>query len=180
MLLQKKPMLLPKQAISFQQLQAQGFSRQKILSMCATLKLFPTPFKGIYYVPLEQERKAGFIEKPFNVLTQAVSLFLGSSNFYFSCTTAQEALGLLWQPSGSIHIVNEKLSRRISLNARIARNNAKSSWRAGKISKILSFYGTEIIFHRGSVARAKTKQTPYGRFALKSQINADRKRFREK
>ena len=172
-------MLLPKQAISFQALLDQGFAKPKIISMCATLKLFPTPFKGIYYVPLEEERKGGVIEKPLKVLSQAISIFLEDNNFYFSCATAEKALGLDWQPSGSIHVVNEKLSRRISLNGRIGRNRAKGSWRAKKIGKLLSFYGTGIIFHRGSVDGAKTRQTPYGRFARLPQVKADRKRFRE-
>lgn len=173
-------MLLPKQAISFRQLRAQGFAKKKIVSMCTSLKLFPTPFKGIYYVPLEEERKGEFIEKPLVALSQAVSLFLGGGGFYFSCKTAEEALGRNWRLSGSVHIANEKLSRKISLNGRIERNRAKGGWRAKKIANLLSLYGTEIVFHKGSVARAKTRQTPYGRFARPSQIKADRKRFREK
>ncbi len=173
-------MLLPKQAVSFAQLRSEGLGKNEILSLCSGLKLFPTPFKGIYYVPLEEERKGAFIEKPLKVLSQAVTLFLGSNEFYFSCRTAEEALGLNWQPSGSVHIVNSRLSRKINLKSRIGRNDAKGSWRAGKIARLLSFYGNEVIFHRGAVAGAKTKQTPYGRFALRSQIKADRKRFREK
>jgi hypothetical protein len=55
----------------------------------------------------------------------------------------------------------------------------KTSWRAKKIAKIISFYGTEIIFHKGKTAEAKIKQTPYGRFAIKSQIKKDKKRFKE-
>jgi len=172
-------MLLPKQAIDFRQLQIEGFAKTEILSMCATLRLFPTPFKGIYYVPLEEERKGGAIEKPLRALSQAITLFLGSSDFYFSCETAEEALGLKWRSAGSIHIVNEQVSRRINLNKRIEKNRAKGSWRARKIAKVLSLYGNEILFHRGSVTGAKTKQTPYGRFALRSQIKADKKRFRE-
>ena len=171
--------MLPKQAVSFKQLIAEGASKQEISSLCASLKLFPTPFKGIYYVPLEEERKAAFIEKPLKVLSQATALFLESNEFYFSCGTAEEALGLNWRPSGSTHIVNDKLSRRISLKKRIERNNAKNTWRAKKIAKLISFYGNEIVFHKGTVAGAKIKQTPYGRFALKSQIKTDKKRFRE-
>jgi hypothetical protein len=173
-------MLLPKQAVSFRQLRAEGLSKQDIFAMCASLKLFPTPFKGIYYVPLEEERKGAFIEKPLKVLFQAVSIFLKSTDMYFSCRTAEEALGIYWQPSGSVHIVNRKLSRRIDLKRRIERSQARDTWRARKIAKLLSYYGNEIIFHRGEVAGAKTKQTPYGRFALRSQIKADRKRFRER
>lgn len=173
-------MLLPKQAINFRQLRAEGLSKQKIASMFAALRLFPTPFKGIYYVPLEEERKGAFIEKPLKVLSQATALFLGTKEFYFSCRTAEEELGLKWQPLGSVHIVNPKLSRRISLKDRISRSQKRGSWRSKKIARLLSFYGNEIIFHKGEVSGAKTKQTPYGRFAMRSQIRADRKRFREK
>jgi hypothetical protein len=172
--------MLPKQAVSFAQLRAEGLGKQDILSLCASLKLFPTPFKGVYYVPLDEERRAAFIEKPLKALSQALALFLKSKEFYFSCRTADEALGLNWQPSGSVHVVNTKISRRISLKRRIERNLAKGSWRARKIARLLSFYGGEIVFHRGAVAGAKTRQTPYGRFALRSQIAADRKRFGEK
>jgi hypothetical protein len=172
-------MLLPKQAVSFSQLRAEGLSNQDISSLCAALRLFPTPFKGIYYVPLEEERKGAFIEKPLKALSQAVALFLKSNEFYFSCRTAEEALGLNWQPSGSVHIVNRRLSRKINLKTRIGRSQAKGNWRSKKIARLLSFYGNEIVFHRGEVSGTKSRQTPYGRFALKSQIKADRKRFKE-
>ena len=89
--------MLPKQAISFEQLQTEGFSKKEILALCSSLKLFPTPFKGIYYVPLEEERKGTFIEKPNKVLLQALAIFLGTKQFYFSCQTAQEAWGINWQ-----------------------------------------------------------------------------------
>jgi len=173
-------MLLPKQAVSFAQLRADGLSKSDILSLSAGLKLFPTPFKGIYYVPLEEERRSAFIEKPLKVLAQAVSLFLGNKDFYLSCRTAEEALGIAWQQSGSVHIVNPALSRRINLRKRIERSEGSSTWRARKIAKILSSYGNEIVFHRGATAKAKTKETPYGRFALRSQITRDEKRFRER
>ncbi len=172
-------LMLPKQAVSFAQLRSDGLSKKEILALCSSLRLFPTPFKGIYYVPLEEERKAGFIEKPLKVLSRAVALFLKSNDFYFSCRTAEEALGLNWQSSGSVHVVNQEISRKISLKKRAEKNIASGTWRARKIARILSFYGNEIILHKGSLAGAKTKQTPYGRFASRSQIKADRKRFRE-
>ncbi|MBI4399817.1 hypothetical protein HY570_03630 [Candidatus Micrarchaeota archaeon] len=173
-------MLLPKQAVSFAQLRSDGLDKWEILGLCAGLRLFPTPFKGIYYVPVEEERKGEFIEKPLKVLSQAVALFLGNKEFYFTCRTAEEALGLNWQPSGTVHIANSKLSRRINLKVRIDKSSAKSTWRARKVSRLLSFYGSEIVFHKGEVYGAKTKQTPYGRFALRSQIKKDRERFGEK
>ncbi|MFH0817091.1 MAG: hypothetical protein V1909_00480 [Candidatus Micrarchaeota archaeon] len=171
--------MLPKQAVSFTQLRSEGLSSKKITNLYAGLKLFPTPFKGIYYVPLNEERKGEFIEKPLKVLSQAVELFLDSKDFYFSCSTAEEALGINWRPSGSVHIVNTKLSRKIKLKTRIERNSAKGNWRSKKIARLLSFYGNEIIFHKTeSLEKAKTAQTPYGRFAMKSQIKIDKKRFR--
>ena len=173
-------MLLPKQAVSFAQLRADGMGKKEILALCSSLRLFPTPFKGIYYVPLEEERRGEFIDKPLEALRQAAALFLGGNDFYFSCKTAEEALGMRPQPSGSIHIVNTRISRRISLEKRILRSSARGTWRAKKIARILAFYGKEIVLHKGSVAGAKVKETPYGRFALRSQIARDRKRFREK
>ncbi len=171
--------MLPKQAISFKQLCSEGLSGKEITNLYAGLKLFPTPFKGIYYVPLDEERRGEFIEKPLKVLSQAVELFLGTKDFYFSCRTAEEALGLEWRPSGSIHIVNTKLSRRIGLKARSDKNSEKGNWRSKKIARLLSFYGNEIVFHKTeSLAKAKIRETPYGRFAMKAQIKIDKKRFR--
>ena len=171
--------MLPRQAASFNQLRAEGLSKKEILALSSSLKLFPTPFKGIYYIPIEEERKSGFIEKPRRALFQAVVLFLKSREFYFSCRTAEEFLGIKWQPSGVIHIVNKKISRKISLKRRITRNQEKNNWRARKIADLLSYYGNEIVFHKGEVSKAKIKQTPYGNFALKSQIIMDKKRFKE-
>ena len=173
-------MLLPKQAISFGQLLKEKLSEKKIFSMTASLKLFPTPFKGIYYVPLEEERKGAFIDKPEVVLYRAIGIFLDDRNFYFSCSTAEEALGISWHPSGIIHIVNSKLSRDINLENRIARNKDRHTWRAQRSAKLLSFYGKELIFHKvNNISSAKTYTTPYGRFATRSQIKKDERRFRE-
>ena len=171
--------MLPRQVISYEQLIKEGKSKKEIESLSATLRIFPTPFKGIYYVPLEIERKGAFIDKPGLVLSRAIELFLGSSQFYFSCASAEEFLGIRWQPSGKVHIVNELLSKKISLDKRIERNEKKKTYRAGKIARLLSFYGKELIFHRTKdVQGCKIRQTPYGRYALKSQIKIDKKKFR--
>ncbi len=172
-------MLLPKQVVTYDRLLLDGMSTSKIKQMIINLNLFPTPFKKIYYVPTPQERKASSIDKPLLVLKRAISAYLGTADFYYSCRTAQEFLGIKWQPSGEMHVVNLKLSRRIDLSQRIDRKNKKSDYRSKRISKILYLYGTKIIFHRGSVTGAKFKETPYGRFALISQIKKDLKRFRE-
>jgi hypothetical protein len=170
--------MLPKQVVSYGQLLSQGLRKNEVEAMSASLRLFPTPFKGIYYVPLETERKAWFIEKPLIVLSRSIEMFLKSRDFYYSCATAEEFWGIVWRPSGKIHVVNERRSLRLGIKERIERNRNKGTYRAKKIAKLLSFYGEEIVFHKGSVKGCKIKPTPNGRFASKSQIKKDRKRFR--
>jgi len=172
--------MLPKQAIRFSQLIKDGFSGPQIKNLSASLNLFPTPFKGIYYVPSPEEKKAWFIDSPRLALKKILHLYLITENFYFSCSTAEEFFGLKWTPSGEIHIVNTIKSGKIDLAERIRRNEKKKTFRAKKIATILSYYGNRIIFHKvKSIKDAKFKETPYGRFALRSQIKKDRKRFRE-
>jgi hypothetical protein len=171
--------MLPKQVVSYSQLVQQGLGKNEITKLIASLRLFPTPFKGIYYVPMEVERKGTFIEKPLMALTKSIELFLGTDEFYISCSAAEEFWGSSWQPSGKVHIVNCVRSGRIDLKKRIENNIEKGTYRAKKIAKLLSFYGNEISFHKTkSIEGCKIKQTPYGRFAYKSQIRIDRKRFR--
>lgn len=170
--------MLPKQAITFDQLKKEGLTEKKIYNLVASLKIFPTPFKGIYYVPSTEERKAIFIDKPLMVLSKILFLFL-NANFYYSCDTAKEFWGISWHPKESIHVVNNKLSDRVDLAKRIERNLEKGTYRSKKMSKILSFYGREIIFHKvKDINDAKITETPYGIFATRGQIRKDEKRFR--
>ncbi len=173
-------MLIQRQVINFNQLKKEGLSERDIKILYLKLKIFPTPFKGIYYVPSEEEKKGEFIDNPIKNLSIAISYFLGSDDFYFSCGTAEENLGLDWHISVIIHIVNTKISKRIDIEKRIERNKAKGNWRSRKIAIILSNYGKKIIFHKvKSIKDAKTKLTMQGRFALITQIKKDKKRFRE-
>ena len=171
------------QAISFAQLRKEGHTGRAIRGMLARLLIFPTPFKGIYYVPTQDERGGWLIKRPELALKQAFSIYLGTGSFYYSCKTAEEFHGMDWHRYGRVHIVNSVRSGRINLNERITRNRKKKTWRAKQVARILEFYGNEIIFHRAdaaSIGRAKLKRTPYGDYALASQIKRDRKRFREK
>ena len=172
--------MLPKQVISFYQLEKEGLGRKKILTLSYALRLFPTPFKGIYYVPSEEERRGRFVERPMRVLADAIQFFLGTGKFYFSCRTAEEHFGIVWQPYGEIHVVNPIKSGRVDLAKRASSKLSSGTHRARNVSRILSYYGKEIVFHKGEVDGAKYKSTPYGRFALPSQIKKDRKRFRER
>lgn len=173
--------MLPKQVTSFALLRKEGVGSEKIKGMLMALRLFPTPFKGIYYAPLEEERGGWFIEKPKLALYQSLALYLGTKEFYFSCATAEEEAGISWHPSGEIHVVNAVRSGRIDLFLRAGRNAAKGNFRSKKMSRIILMYGRKIVFHKvPSIRGAKLRSTIYGDFALNSQIKKDRKRFREK
>jgi hypothetical protein len=166
--------MLAQQVIRYDQLIEEGLKKNEIEALFTSLKLFPTPYKGVYYVPLEIERKGVFINKPQLILSRATELYLHSKDFYFSCVTAEEHYAIQWQPTGEVHIVNDKISKK-----RIDRNEGKKTDRAKKLAQLLSLYGKEIIFHKvKSIKDCKFKQTPYGRYAYKSQIKIDKKRFR--
>jgi hypothetical protein len=144
------------------------------------LALFPTPFKNIYYIPTPDERRATTLDSPELVLTKSIRTFLGRSDFYYSCRTAEERWAIKWQPTGCVHAVNTVLSRSIDLRFRIDKK-ATRNHRSRRIAKILSLYGNKIIFHKvKSIEDAKFKRTPYGAYALRSQIRIDKKRFRER
>ncbi len=173
--------MLIKQVVTHKGLLEEGITRDKIRAMSINLVAFPTPFKKIYYVPSPEERKATTIDKPTLVLTRAIAAYLGDRDFYYSCRTAEEFFAIKWQPIGEVHIINTKLSRKINLEGRIKRNIKKNNYRSKRIADILSMYGRVIIFHKvKSIADAKFKRTPYGAYALRSQIRKDKKRFREK
>ncbi len=172
--------MLPKQATTFELLIKEGLTVPQIKNLLASLRIFPTPFKGIYYIPSPQERKASFIDRPLLVLKKILRLYLHNDNFYYGCRTAEENFGIRWSSGNIIHIVNEKRSGVINLSERIERNERKGNYRSKKLALLLSFYGNEIIFHKvKSIEGAKFKETPYGRFALRIQIKKDKKRFRE-
>lgn len=174
--------MLPRQVMTYSTLKKEGLTKEKIKNLSASLKIFPTPFKGIYYIPTKIERDGCFIDNANMVFKRALSAYLSNDNFYYSCRTAEEFWGIKWQPLGEVHVVNENLSRTIDMRARQKRNENKTTWRAKRIAKILSIYGNKIIFHRAgaSVSEAKIKRTPNGNYAMKSQIKKDKKRFREK
>ena len=170
--------MIARQVITYGQLLKQGLSEAAIKNMYASLKLFPTPFKGIYYIPSNEERGGWFIEKPLHVLTKSIAAFLCASDFYYSCSTAEEFLGLRWNQPSHVHIVNEKLSRKIDLRLRVNGKQGVGTYRRKKIAQILSYYGGALIFHKiNDMGDSKFRETPYGKFATKTQRKIDRKRF---
>ena len=171
--------MLLRQIVTYESLINSGLKPERINSMTVSLTLFPTPFKGIYYIPTPEERKATIIDKPRMILTRAIAAYLNIKEFYYGCRTAEEFWGIKWQPTGDIHVVNTKISRIVNLESRIERNSSRQNYRAKRIAKIHSLYGRKIIFHKvKSISDAKIKETPYGRFAMKSQIKKDAKRFK--
>ncbi len=171
-------MLLPNQTVSFQVLKKMGYSSSEIKKMLVSLNIFPTPFKGIYYVPFADEKKSKTIHEALKALTMSVQLYLKTDDFYYSCRTAEEWHGIKWHPSGIVHIVNGILSKKIDLEKRINRKKKKKTYYSKNTAAILSQYGKQIIFHRyKNFSSAKIIRNPIGNFATKSQIKKDKKRF---
>jgi len=170
-------MLLPNQVVSFSTLKNMGYSKKEIEKMRISFVLFPTPFKGIYYVPFDDERKSKTIHEPLKVLTMSILVYL-DDEFYYSCRTAEEWHGINWHPSGIVHIVNPLLSKKIDLEKRTRIKEKKKTYYSKNTAAILSQYGKQIIFHRSKdFPSAKFIRTPAGRFATKRQIKKDKKRF---
>ena len=168
-------MLIPGQTVSFSSLLRMGYDRKRIRGMQLSFALFPTPFKGIYYVPFDSERKAKSMGDPLKVLTMAIRLYLGTDQFYYTCRTAEEWHGIEWHPSGLVHVANGKLSRRIDIERRAELRRKGKTYYSRHVSSVLSQYGRAIIFHRSAgIASAKYVLTPSGRFATKRQLARDK------
>ncbi len=170
--------MLPYQVVTFSQLRREGLSQGEVFNLNASLRLFPTPFKGIYYVPGEEERASWSIGSPARVRTHSIRMFLGDEKFYYSGLGAKQHLGLIWQPSSRIDIVNSHFAGRINLRARVERNEKKTTFRAKKIARILGFYGDELVFHKvKNFEKCKFKPTPNGNYATLGQLKKDNERF---
>lgn len=172
-------MLLPNQVISFQMLRKMGYTKEDIEKMRTAFVLFPTPFKGIYYVPMSDEKKSRTIHEPLKILTMSIQLYLKTDSFYYTGRTAEEWYGIEWHPSGIVHIVNSILSKKINLEKRVDAKQKKKTYYSKHIASILSQYGRSLIFHRyKTFSEAKFTRTPTGNFATKRQLRKDKKRFR--
>lgn len=106
------------------------------------MKLFPTPFKGIYYVPYESERNGQYITDPHLIIFKAAELYLKSNKYYFGLYSALYYHRIIWNALG-LDILNMKISRKI--NRKLP---SKKYWRGRVINKILSVYPFPIRFHR--------------------------------
>lgn len=117
-------------------------SNPEIKKLCSELKLFPTPFKRIWYSPYETERKGFYITDPLKVLFQACGNYLGTKEYYYGLSTAEYLQNKRWQYSEA-HIINRMLSRIIE--RKLPKGNY---WRAKAIRKIMSSYPSRIRIHR--------------------------------
>ncbi len=170
--------MLPYQVVTFAQLRREGLSQREIFNLNASLKLFPTPFKGIYYVPGQDERAAWTIGSPMRVLSYAIEMFLGDEKFYYTGLGAKRQLGIIWQDVNRVDVVNADFAGRINLRARIERNEKKKTFRAKKIARLLEFYGDEIVFHKvKKFEKCHFKPTPQGNYATAGQVKKDAQRF---
>lgn len=173
--------MFPYQIVTFAQLRKEGLDGPSIKKLYAGLRLFPTPFKGIYYVPGDDERASWSISSPMRVLSRSIRHFLRgdqSDQFYYTGSVAEQKLGLRAQSTRQIHIVNPHFAGRISLRARIERNQKKTTFRAKKIARLLAFYGDELVFHKVKrFEECRFKPTPQGNYATRGQLKKDEKRF---
>ncbi len=108
----------------------------------SSLQVFPTPFKGIYYVPYETEIKGKYISDPNLVVYSAVGLYLKSSKYYCGLNTALYYLRIVWNLFG-FDIINKKISRRI-----IRKLPSQKYWRGKVIAKLMKSYPYPIRLHR--------------------------------
>ncbi len=106
------------------------------------LKLFPTPFKGIYYAPYESEREGWFITDPLKVAFEAAKAYLGTDRCYIGLGSALYLLRVIWNPV-PLDIINEKMSRVVE--RKLPEGNY---WRAKVIKKIAKDYPAPVRFHR--------------------------------
>ena len=106
------------------------------------LKIFPTPFKGIYYVPYDSERNGWYVTDPHLVLYKATRLYLETDEYYFGLYTALYFNRVIWNAMGA-DIVNPKISRKIGRKL-----PSKSYWRGEVVNKIMSGYPFPIRLHR--------------------------------
>jgi len=164
--------------VTFAQLKKEGLDGQAIKNLYARLRLFPTPFKGIYYVPGEEERASWSLSNPARVLDRSIRHFLDSDQFYYTGSVAEQKLGLRWQTTRQTQVVNPDFAGRINLRKRIERNGKKTTFRAKKIARILGFYGDELVFHKvKNFGKCRFKPTPNGNYATLGQVKKDKERF---
>lgn len=124
----------------------------------SALKVFPTPFKGIYYVPYETEIKGKYISDPALVVYSAIGLYLKSSEYYCALNTALYYLRIVWNLSG-FDVINKKISRRI-----IRKLPSQKYWRGKVITKLMKSYPFPIRLH-------KVKKINFKELLSKGSIN---------
>ncbi len=112
------------------------------LQLYRELKIFPTPFKGVYYAPYESERNGWYVTDPHLVIFKAVALYLKTTDYYFGLYSALYYLRTIWNAFGC-DIINSKISRRI--NRKLP---SKKYWRGKIINKLMQKYPSQIRFHR--------------------------------
>ena len=106
------------------------------------LKIFPTPFKGIYYAPYESERSGWYITDPLSVIFNAAGLYLGTDEYYFGLGSSLYYNRMIWNAAG-VDIINSKVSRTIQ-----RKMPSDKYWRGKIIRKLMSGYPFPVRFHR--------------------------------
>jgi hypothetical protein len=106
------------------------------------LRIFPTPFKGIYYVPYETERNDWYVTDPNLVIFKAAQLYINDEECYLGLYSALYYQRIIWNSIGT-DIINKKISRKITRTP-----PSKKYWRGKIINKIMASYAFPIRFHK--------------------------------
>ncbi len=149
------------------------FSFSKALG---SLYIFPTFFKGVYYVPLEREKKGHFIARPSEFFYKLFDFVYGRKNWYWSLSTAARHYGLEWSTTKILEIVAHRRYKTISVIDRFESLEKKSSYRSKILAQIFGSLGINSVFiHKGKkdFLREITIDSEVGPMETKERLKKD-------
>ena len=147
-----------------------NFKKEEIAALYNSLRIFPTPYKSIYYVPFETERKAYYVTDPYRIVFEATKKYLKKDDIYFGLSTAKYLQRKLWNPT-EIHIITSTKSRKIICQ----KEPSKKYWRKNRRYEILKQYPYPIYLHRIKQKNPQFVQKGSIAFATSKQIEKDMK-----
>lgn len=126
---------------------AKTFNFSKALT---SLYVFPTFFKGVYYIPMERERKGRFVEKPAEFFSNLFNFVYGRKKWYWSLSTAARRYGREWSATKILEIVTPHRYKTIEIASRAETLQKKRSYRSKTLAEILSALGINAVhIHKG-------------------------------
>jgi hypothetical protein len=116
----------------------------------ASLYIIPTIFRGIYYIPVDRERKGHFIQRRQDFFTSLFNKHYGRKKWYWSLSTAARHYGIEWSATKILEITCLGKSKTINLSNKIRSLEKKKSYRSSTLAKYLSSLEVNKIYiHKG-------------------------------